>query len=113
MAFNSPEKIIKIARETGKEKVNLPFLSTLTLGFLAGAYIGFGFLLYIRITAGLPLQLGEAFLGVIGAAFFPLGLILVVIAGGELVTGNMMAVTVARLYGKITSWQIAKNWTII
>lgn len=113
MAFNSPEEIIEIVRDTGTTKVNLPLQSILTLGFLAGAYIGFGFLLYIRITADLPLQLGGTIAGVIGAAFFPLGLILVVVAGGELVTGNIMTVTIAKLYGKITTWQIAKNWTII
>lgn len=102
-----------MVRDAGARKVNLPLLRILILGFLAGAYIGFGFLLYIRITAAIPLQLGGAFAGVIGAAFFPLGLILVVVAGGELVTGNMMAVTIARLYNKIRTWQIVKNWTII
>lgn len=113
MAFNTPEQIVEIARNSGVKKVQLPLISTLILGFMAGAYIAFGFLLYIRITANLPPQIWGSMAGMIGAALFPLGLILVFIAGGELVTGNMMAVFIARLSGKITTWQIAKNWIII
>ncbi len=113
MAFNTPEQITKIVGDIGTKKVNLPLSSTLSLGFLAGAYISFGFLLYIRVTADLPLHIWGSVAGFIGAAVFPLGLVLVLVAGGELVTGNIMAVTTARLYKKITTWQIVKNWTII
>ncbi|KEF36154.1 formate/nitrite transporter [Schinkia azotoformans MEV2011] len=112
MAFNPPEKILKTAIVAGVKKVNLPLSSTLILGFLAGVYISFGFLLHIRITAGLPIHWGSM-PDFIGAALFPLGLILVLVAGGELLTGNFMAVTTARLSGKITTWHIAKNWSVI
>ncbi|WP_066300316.1 formate/nitrite transporter family protein [Bacillus sp. FJAT-29937] len=113
MAFYPPERIVNIVRDSGVKKVNLPLPSILILGFLAGAYIAFGFLLYIRVTAGFSLQIWGSIPGFIGAALFPLGLILVLVAGGELLTGNIMAVTTAWLAGKITTWQIAKNWTII
>src|SRR5690625_2561619 len=113
MAFNSPEKITELVSNIGVKKVNLPTSSTIILGFLAGAYIGLGFLLYIRVTAEIPPKIWGTLAGLIGAAVFPLGLVLVLIAGGELVTGNIMAVTSARLFGKITTWQIAKNWTIV
>lgn len=113
MAFKSPEEIVEITRDTGVKKVNLPLSSSLILGFLAGAYISFGFLLYIRITANLPGQIWGSLADFIGAALFPLGLILVLIAGGELLTGNLMTLMPASLSGKITTSQIAKNWTII
>src|SRR5690625_4942804 len=113
MAFNTPEQVTEIVGDIGAKKVNLPLSSTLSLGFLAGAYISFGFLLYIRVTADLQLHIWGSVAGFIGAAVFPLGLVLVLVAGGELVTGNIMAVTTARLYKKITTWQIVKNWTII
>lgn len=113
MSFNPHDKILEITRDTGISKVNLPLSSTLILGFLAGAYISFGFLLYIRITANLSQQIWGSIPDFIGAALFPLGLILVIIAGGELVTGNIMTLIPARLSGKITTLQIAKNWTII
>src|SRR5699024_5248127 len=110
MAFNSSEQIVKVAIESGEKKANLPFTSTLILGFLACTYISFGFLLYIRITAHLPQHIWGTLPEFIGAALFPLGLILILVAGGELVTGNIMALTAARLSKKITTWDIVKNW---
>lgn len=109
MAFHSSDEIVKIARDTGFQKVNYSTTRTLILGFLAGAYIALGFLLYIRVTADFPVNASSF----IGAAVFPLGLILVIIAGGELLTGNMMALSVARLANKITTAQIVHNWTLI
>lgn len=113
MGFHTPENIVTTAKHAGIVKTRLPIPRTLILGFLAGAYISFGFLLYIRVTANLSHHLWGSLQGLIGASLFPLGLILVVVAGGELVTGNMMAVTIARLSGRITSWDIVKNWSII
>ena len=40
-------------------------------------------------------------------------MILVIIAGAELVTGNIMAVTIARLSGKIRTWDVVKNWCLV
>ncbi|GGA72214.1 formate/nitrite transporter family protein [Ornithinibacillus halotolerans] len=113
MAFHPPEKTLLISRETGIKKVNLPLLSALILGFLAGGYISFGYLLYVRITANLPIENWGSLPELIGAALFPLGLVLVLIAGGELLTGNIMTLIPARLSNKITTFQIVKNWTII
>lgn len=113
MDFNNPEKIVSIASTIGVKKVNLPLGSTLLLGFLAGTYISFGFLLYVRVTASLPQQIWGSLSELIGATLFPLGLILILIAGGELVTGNIMILVPAKLSGKITTLQIFKNWTII
>src|SRR5699024_12113365 len=87
--------------------------SILILDFLVGSYISFGFLLYIRITADLHSHIWGTLAEFIGAALFPLGLILILVAGGELVTGNIMALTTARLSKRITTWDIVRNWTMI
>lgn len=113
VAFNQPEQIVDKMRELGVKKVHYRLVRTLVLGFLAGAYISFGFLLYIRVTAQLPLDLWGSFATLIGAAVFPLGLIFVLIAGGELLTGNMMALVVALFAREIKLTHIVKNWTII
>lgn len=113
MAFHTPEEVAKIALDAGVKKANLSLSNTLVLGFLAGAYIAFGFLLDIRVTGNLPENIWGSLSSLIGASVFPVGLIFVLIAGGELLTGNMMAVASARFGGKITTMQIVKNWVFI
>jgi formate/nitrite transporter len=81
----------------------------LVLGFLAGAFIAFGFLLDIRVSGNMPKEWGS-FSGFLGAAVFPLGLILCVIAGAELLTGNMMLVTMAALSRRISWGRLVQNW---
>ena len=109
MGYQPPKKIANIAIETGKTKAELPFQSMLLLGFLGGAFISIGYLLYIRVTGDLPADWGS-FGTFLGAAVFPLGLVSIVVAGGELLTGNMVAVTIACLSKKITIRQLLFNW---
>ncbi|WP_419880665.1 formate/nitrite transporter family protein [Peribacillus sp. B-H-3] len=112
MAFNNPEQIAQKAVEHGFKKVSLPLTSKLLLGFLGGAFISIGFLLDIRVSANLPEEWGS-FGTFLGAAVFPMGLILIVLGGGELLTGNMMAVTMAFFSRKITFTNLASNWFYI
>lgn len=109
MAYHPPYKIAQLTVEHGQKKANLPFSSVLVLGFLGGAFISLGYLLDIRVVASLPEEWGT-FSALIGAAVFPVGLILIVIAGGELLTGNMMAVSMAYMSKRISVVQLLKNW---
>ena len=88
--MNSPQRVIEIASQLAFKKEKYTNTRTLILAFLAGAYISFGGLLAIIIAGGSP-DLAAQNPGLtkfmFGAAF-PLGLILVVIAGAELFTGN-------------------------
>ena len=54
-----------------------------------------------------------SFTSFLGAAVFPIGLILVILAGGELVTGNMMTVSMAWLQKKITLFHFIRNLVIV
>jgi formate transporter len=110
MSFMKPEQIALTAGETGWKKAYYPILSKqLPLGFAAGAYIALGFLLAIRVSAGLP-PAWSGLAGAVGAAVFPLGLILTLAAGGELLTGNMMTLSMACFQGKIPAYRVAFNW---
>lgn len=112
MKLRKPDEILEITVKTGVKKANNPLLTASILGFQAGAFIALGFLLYIRVTAPLSPELSG--LGtLIGAAVFPIGLILTLIAGGELLTGNMMVVPTAGLAGKVHTKDIFKNLSII
>lgn len=109
MGFHSPQRIAQLSVEAGARKATLPLRSMLTLGFMGGAYISVGYLLDIRVVADLPEGWGS-FGTFLGAAVFPLGLILIVIAGGELLTGNMMAVSIAFFAKKVAVGKLLENW---
>lgn len=109
MAFHTPQHIAELSVEAGVRKANLPLLTMLILGFLAGSFIALGFLVDIRVSANLPKDWGT-FGSFLGASVFPVGLILVIIAGGELLTGNMMALPIALMSGRISWSKLANNW---
>jgi formate/nitrite transporter len=112
MSYHKPQHIAELTVEMGYKKATLPLGELLVLGFLGGAFIAIGFLLDIRIVATMPAEWGS-FAGFIGASVFPVGLILVVIAGGELLTGNMMAVPLAWMAGRVKAHHVLKNWLLI
>lgn len=112
MAFLSPQQIAEATAEAGQKKVSFSQPTLWILGFLGGAFINLGFLLDIRVIASMPAEWGS-FTDFIGAAVFPLGLILILLGGGELLTGNMMVLPLAWFAGKIPFHAIMKNWVII
>jgi formate/nitrite transporter len=112
MAYYKPQQIAAITVDNGIKKATNPLLTVLILGFLGGAFIALGFLLDIRVISSAPKEWGSL-TNFIGAAVFPIGLVLVLLAGGELLTGNMMAVPLARMSKKITTLQVVKNLTLI
>jgi len=113
MAFHNPQEIAELTIENGAKKVNMTFMNMVLLGFLGGAFISVGFLLDIRITAGMPPAMWGSFVSFLGAAVFPIGLVLVLLAGGELVTGNMMVLAMALFSRKIGINQLISNWVIV
>lgn len=112
MGYHKPQHIAETTVENGVKKATSPLLTVLALGFAAGAFIALGFLLDIRVIANVPKEWGS-FINFVGAAVFPVGLVLVLIGGGELLTGNMMAVPLARLAGRISTAEAFKNLVLI
>jgi formate transporter len=109
LAFHTPQKIAEMAAEAGVRKANLPVMSRIVLGFLGGAFISLGFLLDVRVIGNVPKEWGS-FASFLGASVFPLGLILIIIGGGELLTGNMMAVPIAAFKRRISWGKVIENW---
>ncbi len=108
MAYYKPQQIALNTIDTGVTKARSSWTQMLVLGFLAGAFIALGFLLDIRVIASMPEEWGS-FANFVGASLFPVGLILVLVAGGELLTGNMMAVPLARMAGRIRTLEVVRN----
>lgn len=112
MAFLTPQEIAKYTVDAGERKAKLPFSTVVILGFLAGAFIALGFLLDIRVSGDLPKAWGS-FGSFLGAAVFPVGLVLVVLAGAELLTGNIMSLPMAWFAGRISFGRLISNWIIV
>lgn len=104
----SPEEIIAITIEKGIGKVRKPLQEKLILGFIGGAMISLGYLAYIRVIASIAADWGS-FASLIGATVFPIGLIVILLGGGELVTGNMMTVAASWLDRKISLTDLIAN----
>jgi len=86
--FLSPKEIANAMIGMGKVKSNLSISRMLLLGILAGVYIGFGSQLAIMVTYDMPKYLGVGFTKFMFGSVFSVGLMLVIIAGAELFTGN-------------------------
>ena len=106
----APKEIAERVESIGVTKARLPLFSQATLGVLAGGFIGLGALYFTSVTAD-P-SLGFAISRMLGGVAFSLGLILVVVAGAELFTGNNFMV-MAWASRRISSWELMRNWLII
>ena len=90
----APKNIAEtVAQTVGVAKATSPWLSVFVLGILAGAYIGFGGFLSTTVTFDAAAKIGSGLTKLISGAVFSVGLMLVVIAGGELFTGNNLMVS--------------------
>lgn len=105
-----PAEIAHLVENIGVRKAGLPLLPLTVLGILAGAFIAFGAMFFTVSVTGSTLGFGPTRL--IGGLVFSLGLILVVIAGAELFTGNNLIV-MAWADRKVTTGQLLRNWGIV
>jgi formate transporter len=105
-----PAQIALLVEQVGVRKATLPAVPMLALGLLAGAFIAFGAMFFTLVMTDNPMGLGPGRL--LGGLCFSLGLILVVVGGAELFTGNNLVV-MAWAERKITTRQLARNWTLV
>ncbi len=105
-----PAEIARLVEAGGVKKAGLDLVALATLGLLAGAYIAFGAMLYTLVIGDwTPLTgLGRW----IGGLAFSLGLILVIVAGAELFTGNSLIV-MALAAGRIGPGALLRNWGVV
>ena len=106
----SPPEIAARIEASGVAKVEAPLLTTLILGVLAGVFISFGAMLYTAVITGVDAGFGPARL--LGGIAFSLGLVLVVIGGAELFTGNNLIV-MAWADRRITGRKLLGNWVTV
>jgi formate transporter len=106
----SPNEIAARVENVGVAKARLPLLSMAMLGVLAGAFIGLGALYFVIVKSD-P-TIGFAAGQVLGGVVFSLGLVLVVVAGAELFTGNNL-LAMAWADGAISTLALLRNWATV
>ena len=106
----SPREIAERVETVGVAKANLPLLSMAALGVLAGGFIGLGALFATLVLSDGTLSFAIA--RVLAGVVFSLGLILVVVAGAELFTGNNLLV-MACVARRITVGKLLANFAIV
>jgi len=107
-----PAEIAEKAEAVGLYKARLDFLSLMALAVLAGAFIALGAMFATTVLAGadgvLPFGVSRLLAGIV----FSLGLILVVVGGAELFTGNNLMV-MAWVAGKMRLRHMLRAWLIV
>lgn len=110
MGILSPRDIAAKVVEIGEAKTRLSLANLLVLGALAGVFIGFAaHLATVVLTGDFPYLGFKMFMA---GAVFSVGLMLVVIPGAELFTGNNL-MTAALFSRRITLRNMLRNWTVV
>ena len=110
--FLTPAEALNATVENGRRVLTQSLARTVLLSLLAGFYIAFGAQLATVVTQDAALHVGQGIARFLGGSVFSVGLMLVVICGSELFTGNSL-LTVALLHGEITWVKMLENWGVV
>ncbi len=103
MPYVKPDAVVDNMVQAGINKAKLPIKDLLVRGFLSGALLGFATSLALTATI-------QTRMGIVGALIFPVGFVMIVLLGMELVTGNFALVPLALREGRITWGDLLSNW---
>ena len=104
-----PAEVARRIEDAGIAKAGLSLVPLATLGVLAGVFISFGAAAYTAVLTGVELGFGPA--RFLGGLVFALGLVLVIVGGAELFTGNALIV-MAWVDGKVSTRGLLRNWGV-
>jgi formate transporter FocA len=107
-----PAEIARKAEEVGVRKAGLDALSTIVLAVLAGAFIALGANFATTVSAGAAGHLPYGVTRLLAGLVFSLGLILVIVGGAELFTGNNLII-MAWASRRVSTAQLLRNWVLV
>lgn len=103
MDYVHPTEVVAEALRTGEKKAGLSIRDIMIRGFLSGVFLGYATSLAQLIVAqGLP--------PIVGAVAFPVGFVILVLLGLELVTGNFALLPPALAAGRVSFSRLFRNW---
>ncbi len=107
-----PQEMAQRAENVGIRKSEAPILTMFALAILAGAFIALGAIFATTVSAGMSGAWPFGFAKLLSGLVFCLGLILVIVGGAELFTGNNLIV-MAWAGGKVSTSALLRNWVIV
>jgi len=107
-----PSQIAQTIQKSGITKTRLDSSRLLILGILAGAYVGFGAHIATTVAIDAAKYVGLGISKVIIGTVFSVGLMLVILGGAELFTGNSL-ICLSVLCGEVKIPDLVRNWTIV
>lgn len=110
--FLTPAETVAAIISNGRRVLTQSPARTFVLSLLAGFYIAFGAQLATAVTQDSAAHVGMGITRFLGGSVFSLGLMLVVVCGAELFTGNSLLANAA-LHGEISWVKLAENWVIV
>lgn len=115
MDLRTPAEITAASLDIGCRKASLPAGKLFIQSILAGAFIAFGGILSIIVGYGFPeiSAANPSMQRLLSGLMFPIGLILVVVLGAELFTGNNALLIPGLMRGRIGPLAVARNWTLV
>jgi formate/nitrite transporter len=103
MPYVKPDAVLEQMVQVGAQKSRLPVQDLLVRGFLSGALLGFATTLAFTASS-------QTRVGLVGALVFPVGFVMIVLLGLELVTGNFALVPLAVREGRTSLAALLANW---
>jgi formate/nitrite transporter len=107
-----PPEMAEKAEHIGVEKTRLEITRLLALAVLAGAFVAFGSMFSVVVAAGAEGIMPYGVTRLLGGVAFSLGLILVIVGGAELFTGNNLMV-MACASGKVGAGEVLRAWGLV
>jgi formate transporter len=103
MDYVTPKDLVQEAVQLAKKKSELSVRDMLIRGILAGAFLGYATALVFMVNSqGLP--------PIVGAILFPVGFVILVLLGFELVTGNFALLPAGLMAGTVRFTKLLRNW---
>ena len=109
MAISPAAAILQSVVSSGAARTHQTIVATLCLAFLAGAYIGLGGLFAVRVSGAMPPEFWGSLQKLVFGMVFPTGLLLVVLCGADLFTGNCLSLSAARFNARISWWRATRS----
>src|SRR6266436_5733594 len=101
--YVNPKELLQEAVQLAKRKSDLPVRDMLVRGILAGAFLGYATsLVFVVLSQGLA--------PIVGAILFPVGFVILVLLGLELVTGNFALLPAGVMAGTVRVSKLLRNW---